>query len=292
MRIIIDSNINAKSIEAMAKLFTDRQYPSGKTIFKAGTQEPAALYLIRSGKIEVTGKDGSKEVYERGGYIGHDTLTADAGGAINNQDATVLAEFTATVVEECTCGVLTLKDLRKIINTRHLGDKGASRVSRSMRAEDIKLDDLKSHTLLGAGTFGQVWLVSRSSSSQSTRRAYALKVQIKYELCKDGQAKAVVNERNIMARLDHPFIIKLVRTYQDTDFVYMLLEIVQGGELYSYIHSKRHDGVPEGHAKFYAACIAEGLAYMHRLQIVYRDLKPENGAYPAVEGRTLSLHAS
>lgn len=278
MRIIVDSDVNAKILEAMAKLVTDQTYPVGKTLFQKGATEPAALYLIRSGKIEVTGKDGSKEVYERGGYIGHETLTADAGGAINNKDATVVADFTATVVEECTCGVLILKDLRKIINTKHLGDKGASKMSRSMRTEDIKLDDLKSHALLGAGTFGQVWLVSRAGSSQSKRRAYALKVQVKYELCKDGQAKAVVNERNIMARLDHPFIIKLVRTYQDTDFVYMLLEIVQGGELYSYIHSKRHDGVPEGHAKFYAACIAEGLAYMHRLQIVYRDLKPENGA--------------
>jgi CRP-like cAMP-binding protein len=275
MRIILDSDINTKTLDSMAKLVTDQKYSTGTDLFKTDSTAPAALYLIRSGKIEVIAKDGSKEVYERGGYIGHDTLRADSAGAFNNKDGTIVADFTATVVEDCTCGVLTLKDLRKIINTKHLGNKGASKMSKSMRTEDIKLSDLKKHALLGAGTFGQVWLVSRASSSESSRRAYALKIQTKYELCKDGQAKAVVNERNIMARIDHPFIIKLVRTYQDTDFVYMLLEIVQGGELYSYIHSKHQDGVPEGHAKFYAACIAEGLAYMHRLQIVYRDLKPE-----------------
>ena len=46
-----------------------------------------------------------------------------------------------------------------------------------------------------------------------------------------------------MEKLKHPFLIDLVNTYQDTDFVYMLLGVVQGGELYSVIHSARRDGV-------------------------------------------------
>jgi serine/threonine protein kinase len=58
--------------------------------------------------------------------------------------------------------------------------------------------------------------------------------------------------------------------------VYMLMEMVQGGELYGIIHTRRRDGVNEADAKFYAAGIAEGLAYMHRRSFVYRDLKPEN----------------
>ena len=88
-----------------------------------------------------------------------------------------------------------------------------------------------------------------------------------------GQARAVMNEKRIMAKLRHPFLVQLGATYQDKDFLYMLLGIVQGGELFSRIHTKYSDGIPEEEAKFYAAGIAEGLAFMHRRGFVYRDLK-------------------
>jgi len=54
------------------------------------------------------------------------------------------------------------------------------------------------------------------------------------------------------------------------------MECIQGGELYAVIHTSKRDGVPENHAKFYAAGIFEALWYMHRRGFVYRDLKPEN----------------
>lgn len=82
-----------------------------------------------------------------------------------------------------------------------------------------------------------------------------------------------MNEKHIMSKLRHPFIIHMAATYQDTNFLYMLLGIVQGGELFSLMHTPTRDGIPESQAKFYGACIAEGLAFMHRRGFVYRDLK-------------------
>jgi protein kinase A len=104
-------------------------------------------------------------------------------------------------------------------------------------------------------------LVSRVNSV-GEKTAYALKVQSKYELVKEDQVKAVVDEKNIMSQLHHPFLIQLVATYQDSNFAYILLQLVQGGELYTTIHTATHDYLPETHARFYAACVVEGLGFM------------------------------
>jgi serine/threonine protein kinase len=128
-------------------------------------------------------------------------------------------------------------------------------------------------------------------------------------LIKSGQAKAVVHEKNVVARLRHPFINGLVGSFQasqndcfrpngfaslteyrltslvlngssildiqDETFLYMLMNLVQGGELYNVIHkTKGRDKMPEADARFYAAGIHEALGYMHRSGFVYRDLKP------------------
>lgn len=74
----------------------------------------------------------------------------------------------------------------------------------------------------------------------------------------------------------HPFILKLYQTFKDQSKLYMLLEFVQGGELFSVLHTPQNDGVPDAQAKFYAAGVLLGLAYLHGKDIAYRDLKPEN----------------
>lgn len=52
--------------------------------------------------------------------------------------------------------------------------------------------------------------------------------------------------------------------------LYMVLELVQGGELFSVVHTEQMDGVPNGHARFYAACILESLSHLHMRNIAYR----------------------
>ena len=71
-----------------------------------------------------------------------------------------------------------------------------------------------------------------------------------------------------MAKLDHPFIVKMMSHWKDDDKLYMLLTMYQGGELQSVIHTDSRDGVPEWAAKFYAANILEGLTFMHRRLVI------------------------
>ena len=89
-----------------------------------------------------------------------------------------------------------------------------------------------------------------------------------------------------MAALHHPFLANLVDSYQDEKCVYMLMGLVQGGELHAIIHDEKtgRNGVPEAEALFFAAGIHEGLSFLHRRGYVYRDLKPENVLISDVSG--------
>ena len=262
---------------SLAELIEDKEFKAGSTIVTEDETADAVLYLVREGQVELSSSD-SRDIYnktvESGGYFGDDTLTRDVAKGDKGK-AVVESKYTAKVVTDCVLGCLTLRECRTVIDTKMIGRGKRSGRFSSVLESTITMDQLKKHSILGAGTFGQVWLVSRKASDGS-RRPYALKIQSKYELVRNSQAKGVVQEKSLMSQLTHPFIIHLVNTFQDKQNVFMLLEIVQGGELFSLIHTDVADGVPEKDAKFYAACILEGLSFMHRRHILYRDLKPEN----------------
>jgi len=276
LKIIQHTHLDPSDLAALADLIVDDVYRTGYVIFTQGEQVDAAFYLVRKGRVHIKSADGKidKDIGE-GGYFGEDMLAEDAKLG-SNRDPVCTPAYTVTVLENCTLGCLSLEECRTMIDTTLVG-KGKTKMTASLIGgdADIKMSDLQRHKILGAGTFGQVWLVSRSNRD-GIKVPYALKVQSKYELIQNNQASGVVQEKDIMAQLKSPFIIRLVHTYQDSQRVYMLLGLVQGGELYSVLHKSTFDGVPEKSAKFYGAGILEGLSFMHRRRILYRDLKPEN----------------
>lgn len=101
----------------------------------------------------------------------------------------------------------------------------------------------------------------------------AFKVQAKYQILESGKAERMIAERNILASLKSPFLLELYNSFQDESRIYMITSILQGGEIESLIPE---EGMPESSAKFYAAGILEGLAYMHRRHLIHRDIKTAN----------------
>ena len=250
------------------------RFKAGHKILIKGEPARAALYMIRSGSVEIDDGTATKQLGAMA-YFADEMLLLDVGATSGKRVKPIVTPaYSVTATEETVCGVLTLESCRAVFDTAYLG-KAPPNVGDSLQGKDVSLEALERHRILGAGTFGQVWLVSRTDSA-GEKHAYALKVQSKYELIHHGQARAVVHEKNIMAHLRHPFITNLVSAFQDKDYVYMLMGLVQGGELYSVMHTRKSDHLPEEKARFYIAGIAEGLAYMHRRGYVYRDLKPEN----------------
>ncbi|EFY93026.1 serine/threonine-protein kinase PRKX [Metarhizium acridum CQMa 102] len=138
---------------------------------------------------------------------------------------------------------------------------------------------------LGTGTFARVCLVRPSNApniplerdTTGTAQVYALKILRKTQVIKLKQVDHVRHERAVLADVaGHPFITNLVASFSDHDSLYMLLDYVPGGELFSYLRKFRR--FDEATAQFYAAEIVLVLEYLHEQQggVAYRDLKPEN----------------
>ena len=132
---------------------------------------------------------------------------------------------------------------------------------------------------MGAGAFGTAWLVEyrRASveSPEKPRPQYALKSLDKAAVQRGRWTAVVMREKEILASLaPHPCVVALHNTYQDEKHLFMLMELVAGGELYQLMLKQGRFSEPK--AKFYSACIASALAHLHRQRVVYRDLKPEN----------------
>eukprot|EP00128_Syssomonas_multiformis_P008097 Colp12_sorted_trinity150504_noHs@10681 len=139
-------------------------------------------------------------------------------------------------------------------------------------------DPTRKHTLkdftlletLGTGTFGRVFLCKHNEGQQF----FAMKVLKKVEVVRLKQVEHIQSEKSILSSINHPFIVNLFCTFQDDRNLYMLLEYVCGGELFS--HLRRAGRFTADMTKFYAAEIVLAIEYLHSLDIIYRDLKPEN----------------
>jgi serine/threonine protein kinase len=103
---------------------------------------------------------------------------------------------------------------------------------------------------------------------------YAMKVLRKKDVVKRKQVEHTKAERNILAMLNHPFLLNLLYAFQSAEKLYMLMEFCPGGEM--FFHLKRLKRFDSKQAKFYAMQLALALQYLHDKKIVYRDLKPEN----------------
>ncbi|KAI5863120.1 Pkinase-domain-containing protein [Durotheca rogersii] len=123
---------------------------------------------------------------------------------------------------------------------------------------------------LGTGSFGRVHLVQ----SKHNQRFYAIKVLKKAQVVKMKQVEHTNDERRMLGEVKHPFLITLWGTFQDPRNLYMVMDFVEGGELFSLL--RKSGRFPNPVAKFYAAEVTLALEYLHLRNIIYRDLKPEN----------------
>jgi len=123
---------------------------------------------------------------------------------------------------------------------------------------------------LGVGSFGRVKFAKYKVDS----KYYAVKFMKKHEIIKLKQVDHINNEKRLMAQIDYPFVVNMYGYAKDDHYVYIVMESINGGELFT--HLRRARKFSDEQSKFYAALTGAAFAHIHSKNIIHRDLKPEN----------------
>ncbi|EPY32788.1 RAC serine/threonine-protein kinase, partial [Strigomonas culicis] len=136
----------------------------------------------------------------------------------------------------------------------------------------VSLSDFEAISVIGCGSFGKVFHVRKKGSDSD--ETYAMKEMNKEVVERENLTAHIFAEKSILQTIHHPFIVKLHYAFQTKDRIYLVLDLLSGGEL--FFHLGKVGTFPEQQVKFYVAQIGLALGYLHSLNIIYRDLKPEN----------------
>jgi len=156
--------------------------------------------------------------------------------------------------------------------THHENERISNDDSADLIESTLNFNKLMKLNVLGKGRFGKVYLVSDTQKNEP----FALKLQSKKSILDRKESFSIMQEKNIMEMLDHPFIIKLIHTFQDKKYLCLITKVYLGGTLFGLMRETKPFGMIEKQGRFYAACVLEGLSHMHCKNVCHRDLKPEN----------------
>ena len=136
----------------------------------------------------------------------------------------------------------------------------------------LSYSDFLALKLLGRGSFGEVLLVKL----KATGKIYAMKILDKKILKLKNQQNHTKTERDLMVRINSPFIVNIKSAFQDNNNLYLVSEFMQGGDMFFHMHDNQTNIFSLEKTKFYVIELILALDSLHKNNMVYRDLKPEN----------------
>ncbi|XP_042489167.1 serine/threonine-protein kinase 38-like [Macadamia integrifolia] len=139
-----------------------------------------------------------------------------------------------------------------------------------LQRHKMGVDDFELLTIIGRGAFGEV----RICREKATGHVYAMKKLKKSEMLRRGQVEHVKAERNLLAEVDSAFIVKLYCSFQDEEFLYLVMEYLPGGDMMTLL--MRKDTLTEDEARIYVAETVLAIESIHKHNYIHRDIKPDN----------------
>lgn len=139
-----------------------------------------------------------------------------------------------------------------------------------LKRHKICVNDFDLLTIIGRGAFGEVRLCREKKSGN----IYAMKKLKKSEMLRRGQVEHVRAERNLLAEVASHCIVKLYYSFQDTEYLYLIMEYLPGGDIMTLL--MREDTLSENVARFYMAQSVLAIESIHKHNYIHRDIKPDN----------------
>ena len=243
-------------IEFLQNNLKVEKFANGKKIITQG-EIGDKLFIIKKGRVDF---------FVNSRYI-RSLNDGEEFGARSLILSTEKRSATAIANGEVTCYTLSA-DVFKSILEPNLYEYFTNKIF--LEDNTIELKDLDNVKELGSGNFGSVNLV-RNKKNKFT---YAIKALNLEQIKLESLEECVEVERDVLLKIDHPFIMKMVKYLKNDSYIFFINEYIKGKELWEVI---RDIGLlSKEQTQYYGGSILLAIDYLHKQKIIYRDIKPEN----------------